>query len=84
MGNLWGRDLTGTIPPELGELTELTSLQLGGNRLTGRIPDLGGLSRLRILDLRGNRLTGGVPAWLGDAADLGDEGWVSDDHLAHD
>ena len=39
--------MTGEIPPELGGLSNLTELGLGGNQLTGEIPpELGGLSNL--------------------------------------
>ena len=44
--------LSGPIPPELGQLTRLTSLHLHGNQLSGSIPvelgNLTGLTRLRI------------------------------------
>jgi len=30
--------LTGSIPPQLGNLTSMTTLGLGSNSLTGRIP----------------------------------------------
>ena len=60
--NLIGRSLTGTIPPELGALTELTVLRLPGNRLSGPIPrELGLLAKLITLDLSRNRLTGRIP-----------------------
>ena len=43
-------DLTGTIPPELGDLLELTHLDLSSNSLTGEIPgELGRLSNLESL-----------------------------------
>ncbi len=49
---LWSNDLRGTIPPALGDLTELRELVLLGNGLTGRIPaELAGLIHLRRLDL---------------------------------
>ena len=35
---LWDNELTGSIPPELGSLTNLEGLYLGGNELTGSIP----------------------------------------------
>lgn len=63
--------LCGTIPPELGELTELASLDLNGNRLTGEIPaTLGRLSELAALHLHENRLEGRIPPELGQLANL--------------
>ena len=63
--------LTGTIPSELGSLTNLQSLSLGLNHLTGEIPaELGNLSNLRHLILGGNQLTGGIPTELGSLANL--------------
>ena len=41
--------LTGTIPTEIGNLTNLTRLHLDGNRLTGCVP--AALSTVRCLDL---------------------------------
>ena len=59
--------LTGEIPPELGQLSELETLVLYDNRLTGAIPtELASLGRLRTLDLGSNRLDGEIPAELGD------------------
>ena len=66
------RRLSGTIPPELGKLTELSSLDLNGNRLTGEIPaDLGRLSKLAALHLHDNRLQGRIPPELGQLTNLG-------------
>ena len=72
-GRLWGRQitLTGTIPPELGELSKLTRLVLSRHELTGTIPpELGNLSELTALQLNGNNLTGGIPAELGNLSSL--------------
>ena len=65
------RQLSGTIPTELGALTRLTNLDLRGNRLSGSIPaELGRLSNLEVLHLHGNRLNGSVPAELGHLSKL--------------
>ena len=63
--------LTGTIPAELGGLTNLENLSLTRNRLTGTIPpELGGLTNLGILALGGNQLTGPIPSWLDSLTSL--------------
>ena len=63
--------IVGTIPSELGNLSNLQGLSLWGNQLTGGIPkELGSLANLRSLWLQGNRLTGGIPKELGSLANL--------------
>ena len=58
--------LTGAIPAELGDLTDLQSLRLHNNQLTGPIPaELGALRNLQTLGLTSNQLTGPIPAGLG-------------------
>ena len=65
-------NLTGPIPPELGNLTSLANLLLNDNDLTGPIPgELGNLASLTTLSLRGNELTGPIPPELGNLARLG-------------
>ena len=64
-------NLTGILPPELGNLDELTVLALGDNRLTGPIPPaLGNLANLVLLVLGDNGLTGLIPPALGNLANL--------------
>ena len=65
--------LTGSIPPEPGNLQNLGSLRLGLNNLTGPIPpELGNPQSLDTLRLELNRLTGPVPPELGNLRNLED------------
>ena len=68
---LLSHGLTGPIPPELGRLTNLVSLELFGNNLQGPIPpqlsNLGNLERLHLFD---NALTGPIPPQLGSLGNL--------------
>ena len=75
--NLWGVDysienttvldlsnsgLTGEIPSEIGNLTNLEKLYLYDNELTGSIPsEIGNLTNLTSLELHYNQLTGEIP-----------------------
>ena len=69
--NLIDYGLTGEIPAELGQLTQLTYLHLHNNQLTGEIPaELGQLTQLRELYLHNNQLTGEIPAELGQLTQL--------------
>ncbi len=64
-------DLTGALPPELGDLVALETLDFFWNDLTGPIPpELGNLASLTELDLGGNGLSGSLPSELGDLASL--------------
>ena len=65
--------LTGTMPPDLGNLTNLTDLRVYSNQLTGAIPpELGNLTNLRILNLHLNQLTGAIPPELGNLSNVTD------------
>ena len=69
---LSSNQLTGEIPKELGNLSNLQeSVPLHANQLTGEIPmELGDLSNLQRLILSSNQLTGEIPAELGNLSNL--------------
>ncbi len=63
--------MTGSIPTELGNLSNLIDLHLRFNQLTGNIPtELGNLSNLIFLDLCSNQLTGNIPTEFGNLSNL--------------
>ena len=71
VGQLRPNQLTGEIPPELGNLSNLRVMNLGYNQLTGEIPpELGRLSNLQGLYLDENQLSGGIPPELGNLSNL--------------
>ncbi|MBD1911721.1 MULTISPECIES: DUF4347 domain-containing protein [unclassified Leptolyngbya] len=73
--SLPNNNLSGTIPPELGNLSNLTSISFGFNHLSGTIPpELGNLSKLTNLALRGNQLSGSIPPALGNLINLSNLG----------
>ena len=63
---LYNNDLTGSIPPEIGDLTNLTYLVLWA-QLTGSIPsEIGNLTNLIYLFLYSNEFTGSIPSEIGN------------------
>ena len=74
-------DLSGPIPTEFAQLTNLAWLLLYGNQLTGQIPpELGQLTQLLRMDIDQNRLSGEIPAELGALPNLL-ELWLDDNLL---
>ena len=68
---LYDNNLSGHIPSELGNLTNLEELDLGKNHLSGQIPgELGNLNYLTSLLLDENELIGAMPPELGDLRKL--------------
>ena len=69
--NLTTAGLSGSLPGELGDLSELRLLHFYGNDLAGPIPpEIGRLSSLDTLDLGDNQLTGPIPSELGELTSL--------------
>ena len=65
----WG--IIDFIPPEIGNLTNLTHLFLYDNELTGEIPpEIGNLTNLTFLGLNNNQLTGPIPSEIGNLTNL--------------
>ncbi len=68
---LAANNLNGTLPPELGTLTALESIDLSQNNLTGTIPkEFGQLSELKSLSFGYNALSGPLPEELYDLTNL--------------
>lgn len=64
-------NLVGSIPEEIGNLTELYTLDLSGNTLTGEIPSsIDNMHILGYLYLNNNQLTGSIPQEIGNLSDL--------------
>ncbi|KAF3628230.1 putative LRR receptor-like serine/threonine-protein kinase-like [Capsicum annuum] len=63
--NLSNMVLMGVIPRDIGNLTFLVSLDLGGNNFRGNLPqEMAHLRRLKFLDLSVNNFRGKVPYWF--------------------
>ncbi|TYI41927.1 hypothetical protein ES332_A01G061100v1 [Gossypium tomentosum] len=58
-------NIRGSIPSEIGNLSHLINIELGGNQLIGQIPTtIGGLEELQSLSLDENKLEGSIPSDL--------------------
>ena len=64
-------NLSGGLPPEIGNLGEIRVILFNDNRLSGAIPrELGNLTDLDALDVGENRLTGEIPMEVGNLVNL--------------
>ncbi len=69
--DLVDKSLTGSIPPQLGDISALQVLDLRRNSLTGSIPpQLGGITSLQSLQLSKNLLDGDIPSELAGLTSL--------------
>jgi len=66
-----GNYVSGTIPTEIGLISNLASFSVANTTLKGKIPnEIGNLSSLRRLWLFGNQLTGEIPTALNNLNQL--------------
>jgi|GEM_PF-2161320 len=63
--------ISGTLATEIGDLSEITEIDLMQNQISGNIPSsIGNLSKLKNLYLGFNQLTGTIPSSIGELANL--------------
>ncbi|KAM2777838.1 hypothetical protein PS2_010129 [Malus domestica] len=68
---LLNMNLSGTLAPELGQLSQLHILDFMWNELSGTIPkEIGNIPSLKLLLLNGNKLSGSLPPELGYLTNL--------------
>ena len=66
-------NLSGNIPPEIGDLSELKELYLFRNNLSGSLPDeIGNLTNIELFNVKRNSLSGTVPVSFGNLTKLKD------------
>jgi len=69
--NLYTNQLSGNIPPEIGDLTNLIYLDMGVSQLSGNIPpEIGNLANLTHLVLSNAQLSGSIPPEIGNLTNL--------------
>lgn len=61
----------GSIPHEIGNLTELDTFQISQTNLSGTIPmEFWNLKKLKIINFSGDKLTGNIPPEIGNFTNL--------------
>ncbi|XP_020255330.1 protein NSP-INTERACTING KINASE 1-like [Asparagus officinalis] len=65
------QNLSGTLSPSIGNLTNLENVLLQNNMISGPIPhEIGKLTNLKTLDLSSNFLSGEIPSSIGNLKNL--------------
>ncbi|KAJ4966386.1 hypothetical protein NE237_018235 [Protea cynaroides] len=68
---LLNMNLSGSLAPEIGQLSNIKVLDLMWNNITGSIPkEIGNISTLQLLLLNGNKLSGSLPDEIGHLPQL--------------
>jgi hypothetical protein len=62
--------LEGSLPDEIGLLSNLESVFVGGNKLTGVLPDMTEWKNLKTLAVHGNKIGGSIPKSIQNAIKL--------------
>jgi hypothetical protein len=68
--NFSGRNLSGSVPVDIGRLNALINLTLDNNQLSGPLPNFSSLTMLERLHVQNNSLRGSVPDWLSELKNL--------------
>jgi len=69
--NMLDASIGGTLAPEIGNLSEITKIDIFQNSLRGTIPEsIGNLKNLEHLSLFSNQLTGEIPSSIGNLTKL--------------
>lgn len=68
--NLTSMGLSGSLSPNIANLTALTDIWLGNNSLSGSLPDFSPLKKLEIVHLEDNQFSGEIPTSLGNIDSL--------------
>lgn len=64
-------NITGPIPPEIWNMTQLNQLDLSSNNISGELPEtISKLTRVSKLQLNGNQLSGRIPSGIRSLANL--------------
>ncbi|XVF43358.1 hypothetical protein PTKIN_Ptkin02bG0033900 [Pterospermum kingtungense] len=65
------QELSGTLSPDIGNLTNIRFVLLQNNNISGHIPsEIGALSKLQTLDLSNNTFSGQIPSTLSQLKSL--------------
>ncbi|KAM0825737.1 hypothetical protein ACQ4PT_069345 [Festuca glaucescens] len=68
---MFNRNLSGTLAPEVSLLSQLKTLDFMWNNLTGSIPkEIGNITTLKLILLNGNQLSGFLPDEIGNLQNL--------------
>jgi hypothetical protein len=79
---LWENHINGSLSSRIGDLVELSQLDLSMNDLTGTIPsEIGKLNKIESLYLDGNSFHGTIPSEMGLLTRLVDDLWLAGNQL---